>query len=273
MALPAFQKFTAATWNAPRDPSILADVSVDAEPLEALIREEKAKGRRVTVTSIVARCVGYALERAPDLNVEFRRGAPRRRKYTDAWITFTDDRGRLSGKRFDAIHRRSLHDIQKELDEAAARYRAGRSDTGKRTNWLIRILPIGLIRRLMRFESWLVYTFGIGKSLMGVDKGLFGAVHITNVGTFGLRHVGSPIPTFIRIAFQLNVGAIYDTPIVRHGKVVAGRRLPIVATVDHRAVVGNVAGVMAAAFTQAIEDPARLRSFLTPATDASASAR
>ncbi|MBI2077286.1 MAG: 2-oxo acid dehydrogenase subunit E2 [Euryarchaeota archaeon] len=265
MGVTPYQRFTAAVWGAPKDPTIFADVSVDAGPLEALIEEEKKRGRRLTVTSIVARCVGYALEKVPEVNVEFRRGLPRRRDLVDAWITFTDDRGRLSGKRFDRLHVRGLPDIQAELDQAAKAYRKGESKSANRTNRLIGLFPMWALRRMIRLESWLVYNLGIGKGLMGVDKGLFGAVHITNIGTFGLRRVASPIPTFIRIAFQLNVGAIYDEAVVRNGKVVPGRVLPIIVSADHRAVVGNVAGVMAAAFREAIEDPARLRSFLTPA--------
>jgi len=268
VGITAYQRFTASMWGPPRDPTIFADVSVDAEPLEALIREEKKKGRRVTVTAIVARAVGYALERVPEINVEFRRGLPRRRKYIDAWITFTDERGRLSGKRFDNIHERSLPDIQTELDAAGRAYRGGKSKTGNRSNKLIRLLPMFLLRRLLRFSSWLVYNLRIGKGLVGVDKGLFGAVHITNIGTFGLRRVASPIPTIQRLAFQLNVGAIYDEAVVRNGKVVPGRILPIIASVDHRAVVGNVAGLLLAAFKEAIEEPKNLRAFLVPVTDA-----
>lgn len=268
MATPAFQRFTSSVWKAPRDPTIFADVSVDAGPLEALMEEEKKAGRRVTVTAIVARCVGEALAQVPEINVEFRWGLPRRRSLIDAWITFTDDKGRLSGKRFDGLHRRSLAEIQAELDAAGRSYKKGESKTGNRTNSLIRWIPLWVLRRLLRVASWSVYNLRLGKSIMGVDHGLFGAVHITNIGTFGLRRVSSPIPTFQRLAFQLNVGAIYDEPRVKAGKVVPGRTLPLIATVDHRAVVGNVAGRFNDLFKKSIEDPAALRRFLEPSKPA-----
>lgn len=261
MAVPAFQRFTAAVWKAPRDPTIFADVSVDSSALEAFLEDEKKAGRRVTITAILARCVGEALAKVPELNVEFRWGLPRRRKFIDAWITFSDEKGRLSGKRFDRLHERSLQDIQAELDAAARSYKKGESKTGNQTNALIRWIPLWLLRRVIRTTSWFVYNLRIGKGLMGVDKGLFGALHITNVGTFGLGRVSSPIPTFQRLAFQLNVGAIYDEAKVRNGKVVAGRTLPLMATVDHRAVVGNVAGRFYEHFRKAMEDPETLRGF------------
>lgn len=271
MAVPAFQRFTASVWRAPKDPTIFADVSVDAEALEAFLSEEKRAGRRVTLTAVLARCVGDALAKVPELNVEFRWGLPRRRRFIDAWITFTDDRGRLSGKRFDRLHERSIYEIQEELDQAGRAYKRGEYKTGNRTNALIRWIPLWALRLVMRTTSWSVYNLRLGKGLMGVDRGLFGGIHITNVGTFGLGRVASPIPTFIRIAFQLNVGAIFDEAKVRNGKVVPGRTLPLMATVDHRAVVGNVAGRFYSAFRSCIEDLGTLRTFRVPREAASSS--
>lgn len=249
-------------WPKPRDSSITVDLTVDAEPIVAVMAACREAGYRVTPTAIVARVVGDVLEAFPDLNVDLRGARLRERNAIDAWVTMTDGEGRLIGRRVDRLHDRDLLDVQEEITSEGRAHEEGDSTASRAVHKIVEYMPLPILRGIVRTLEFLVHTLRLPLGLFGVTREGTGAVHITNVGPFGFRHVSAPIPPITGNAYLVTVGEIYEAPVVHEGEVQARRVLPITGTIDHRAVVGLNAGPWAEHFEAQLTDPEALVGYL-----------
>lgn len=232
---------TAAMWPKPRDSSIHVDASVDAEAIRAFLTAAEEAGYRITPTAVVVQAIGQVLVEHPELNRDVRGGRLRDRDAIDSWVTMTDPDGRLFGKRVDRLDERDLLDVQDEITEEGQAHKQKTSRTSKVVHALVRWLPLFLLRPFVRVLEFVVHTLRIPIPVQGVSREGFGAVHVTNVGPFGLRYVAPPIPPITGQAVLVSVGEIHQAPVVQDGEVVPGWELPIMGTVDHRIVVGITA--------------------------------
>lgn len=245
-------------WPKPRDSSITADLTVDAEPLATLMEATRDAGHRVTPTAIVTRTIGQLLAEFPEINVDLRGGRLRSRNAIDAWVTMTDRDGRLIGRRVDQLHERDLLDVQREITEEGRAHREGDSTTSRVVHGIVNYTPLPILRAIVRTLEFLLHTLRVPVGVLGVGREGTGAVHVTNLGPFGLRYVSAPIPPITGNAYLVTVGEIHEAPVVVDGEVRARRVLPITATLDHRAVVGLRAGGWAERFEELLTDPEHL---------------
>lgn len=249
-------------WPKPRDSSITIDLTVDAEPIVAVMEATREAGHRVTPTAILTRVVGDVLEEHPALNVDLRGGRLRQREAIDAWVTMTDDDGRLIGRRVDELHRRDLLDVQEEITRHGREHEQGEATAAKAVHKIVEYTPLPILRGIVRTLEFLLHTLRVPIPLFGVDREGTGAVHVTNIGPFGFRHVAAPIPPITGNAYLVTVGEIYEAPVVYDGEIQARRVLPITGTIDHRAIVGLRAGTWAEYFEQQMTDPEALLGYL-----------
>lgn len=248
------EKLPAAMWSRPRDSSIRAELEIDAEPLLAVMEAVRATGHRLTPTAIVARAVGEVLVRHPSLNRDVRGGRVRDRGAIDVWVTMTDDEGHLSGHRVDRLDERDLLDVQQVITEKGRAHEEGTSTGSRAIQAIVRWTPLPVLKVLVRTLEFFLHTLRLPVGLLGIDREGFGAVHITNVGPFGVKKVAAPIPPITGQSVLVTVGEIHETPIVEDGEVQAGTVLPLTLTVDHRIVVGIVGGRWVDTFRTALTD-------------------
>lgn len=255
---------TAAMWPKPRDSSIHADVSVDAGPLRSFLDATEEAGYRLTPTGVVAHAIGRILVEHPEVNRDLRGGGLRERDAVDVWVTMTDEDGRLFGKRVDGLDERDLIDLQQEITEEGRAHKEGTSMSSRVVHGIVRWTPLPLLKVLVRFLEFLVHTLRIPVPVQGISREGFGAVHITNVGPFGLHHVAPPIPPITGQSTLVSVGAMRKTPVVRDGEVVPGWQLPVMATIDHRIVVGIRAARWVRRFRELMTDTEWMLDQLPP---------
>lgn len=232
------EKMTAAMWPKPRDSTIHADLSVDAGPLRSFLDAARTDGHRITPTAMVAQAVGQVLVEHPEINRDLRGGRLRDRDAVDVWVTMTDADGRLFGKRIDQLDDRDILDVQDEITQEGQAHKEGTSTTSRVVHGLVRWTPLPLLKVFVRFLEFLVHTLRIPIPVQGISREGFGAVHITNIGPFGLHHVAPPIPPITGQAMLVSIGEMHQKPVVRDGEVVAGWELPVMGSIDHRIVVG-----------------------------------
>lgn len=256
------EKLPAAMWPKPRDSSITVDLTVDAEPIVAVMEACREAGYRVTPTAIVARVIGDVLETFPGLNVDLRGWRVRQREAIDAWVTMSDGEGRLIGRRVEDLHERDLLDVQDEITSEGRAHAEGESRASRAVHGIVKYTPLPILRGIVRTLEFLVHTLRLPLGLFGVTREGTGCVHITNVGPFGFRHVAAPIPPITGNAYLVTVGEIYEAPVAYEGELEVRRVLPITGTIDHRAVVGLRAGPWAEYLEQQLTDPEALTSYL-----------
>lgn len=260
---PSWQYLMPALWRPTGDPSAHAQVAVDAKPLLDLLDEVQRAGHRLQPTAVVLKAVGMAMVEEPAINVSLRWGRVVPRDRVDAWVTLADEDGNLYGKRIDRLDERDVLSIQRELDAEAERHRDP-AKHGKRNSgaplWL-RFLPRWLLALVFKVAGLWIHDLRLPvPGYIGRDG--FGTVHVTSVGSQGLRWADAPIPPITRQPFLMVVGAIHEAPVARGGQVVAAPILPVSATVDHRMMVGGTINRYREAFEAALQDPETLASYL-----------
>ncbi len=249
------EKLTAAMWPKPRDSSITYDLDVDARPILALVKAAEKVGFRVTPTAIVSKAAAQVLVEYPDLNRDVRGWRLRDRKEVDVWVTMTDEEGRLLGRRVDQMDTRDLVGVQEEITEHASAHKEGRDWTGRIGHGLVKWAPLPLLRGIVRSLEFLLHTLRVPIGLLGINREGAGAVHVTNVGPFGVKHVAAPIPPLMANPYLVAVGEIHEKPVVVDGALEVGSVLPITATADHRVLVGIKAARWANRFEALLTDP------------------
>lgn len=252
-----YQTVLSAVYRPPRESTIYADISVDAAVVEAFLNDERKAGRRATVTAVVALAAAHALRTVPDANVVRRRGRFRPRDDVSTWIYGTTDAGDVSGVLVRHLGG-GLADVQARVDASSRRHPGANRSGRKAYSSLARMGTAPVRSYLWALSIWL-HDLG-RRGGRGLDARGFGSIGITNVGSIGIPTAPAiPIPPFMRHVALISVGALHDQAWVRDGGVVAGRRLPMTASLDHRAFMGLAAGQLMAAFQHALTDPVLLR--------------
>lgn len=224
--------------------------------MQAFAAAASQAGVRVTPTGIVTKAIGQVLVDHPEMNRDVRGGRLRQREAIDTWVTMTDEAGRLAGKRITRLDERDLVDVQQEITQAGEAHKAGDARSGRWVHALVSLLPLFVLRGVARVAEFLMHTLRIPIPVMGISREGFGAVHVTNAGPFGIRHVATPIPPITGQAVLLAVGEIHEAPMVQDGEVLAGYELPITGTIDHRIVVGINAARWRTRLEKLLTDPA-----------------
>lgn len=257
MAMTLRRKLAIASWGSPSEGNIYGKVTVDAgEALAYLAHVREETGEKVTVTHLVGKAIGEALRKEPSLNGRIVLG---RYKPHDqvavAFLVSMEDGSDLAKAKIDAIDRKSVADVARELRERAERLRQGADDDWEKSKGLVRILPTQLLRPLLWFIGWLSSSLGLEFKPAGVERFPFGSAIITSVGMFGLDEGFVPPTPFARVPLYVLIGAVKEAPTVVDGEVVIRQQLTVTATIDHRFIDGFQGGVLAKEFRRVFEDP------------------
>jgi pyruvate dehydrogenase E2 component (dihydrolipoamide acetyltransferase) len=159
----ARRKIALASWTTPVDPQIFGDIEVDAGNLVDYLRgERESGGTRVTVTHLVGKALAHALATNPDVNVRLRRGRFVPRESVDVFFVVAVSEGKeLSGAKVANADRKSAVEIANELQRRVERLRAGEEAELGSSKRLLGSTPTWLLRRGLRFATWLVADRGV----------------------------------------------------------------------------------------------------------------
>jgi len=270
MKVPAWRRMAAASWDPPRDPTILGTLALDARPLLAYIEQLRARtGVRITLTHVVGRAVALALHACPELNGRLVGTRFYQRDSIDVFFQIVAEEGAdLSGAKIAHADQKPTWEIARELAERAHAVRSRQDPVFERTKKMGRRMPGWLLRLALRLAAWLD-AHGIG--LPGVPRDPFGSAMVTNVGMFGIDTGYAPLFPAGGPPIVILVGAVTEEPACENGQVVARPTLRLHATFDHRFVDGFHAGVLAKAARRLLTDPSTLDTEVEAPAPAAAS--
>lgn len=228
------------------------------------VREET--GVRVTVTHLVARALGLAIHRYPQLNGIVARGRIMLRETVDIFLQVAIEGGTdLSGVKVARINEKPAVQIAREVEERVERLRQRRDRQVERTKSILDRIPVRVLGPFLRTVSYLIYDLDLDLSRFGVVKDEFGSGMVTNVGTFGITQALAPLVPFSRTPVVILIGEVADKPVAENGRVVVRPMMSLGVTFDHRFMDGWHGGAMLQIFRAYLEDPA---SFDQPAEPA-----
>ena len=122
----------------------------------------------------------------------------------------------------------------------------------------VKLLPVWLIRVLLRFTQFVTTELGVSVPALGLEAFPFGACVITNVGVFGLDEGYVPPTPFAGAPLYILIGAVKDAPMAVDGQVVVRKQLTLTATIDHRFMDGAQGASLAKTVRRMLENPWRM---------------
>ena len=266
--LTGWRRVANAMWHPPDDPQIFGALDIDAEPILRFIAAARTKAERVTPTHLVGRAIGHALERVPDLNVQFRRGRVVPRPTVDVFFITAVAGGRdLSGVKIVDVPNKSALEIASELARRASALKAGTDRDFARTKQMTDRIPAWLLRAVLRATSFVTEDLRLDIPRLSLRRMPFGSAMVTNVATFGLPQGFAPLAWMYDVPLLVLVGEITERAVVVDGRVVARSVLPVTATIDHRFVDGWHISEAMRAFREYLTRPEDFESDAKPRSD------
>lgn len=258
--LSPFRKIALGTWQTAYDPSVYGSVSLRMEAAERYLEQfRRVTGKRLTMSHMMARAAGAALEAMPDANAILRLGRIYLRDRIGVFFQVAMEDPQtgqidLSGATIYDPEKKSLHDICEELEHKAKGVRGGK-DKKERARSIFRRAPEFAVGPLLGTIGFFNYTLNLDLEKVGVPNDPFGSIMITNIGSLGLEEAYAPLVPYSRVPIVLAMGAVLDAPVVEDGRVVAGRVMKVCATFDHRILDGAHAAIMVRTLREWMEDP------------------
>jgi pyruvate dehydrogenase E2 component (dihydrolipoamide acetyltransferase) len=260
------RKLAIATWSSPREGNIYGKLTVGATEALRYIEELRQRtGEKVTITHLVGKAVGIGLAQSPGLNGYIRFGSyiPHDRVDLSFLVAF-EDGGNLAKAKVCDIDKKPLADIARELREMSGKLHEGKDEQFKRSQNPVKLLPMFLLRQVVRATGFLTSSLGVSVPAFGLEAFPFGSCIITSVGMLGLDEGYVPPTPFARVPLYVLVGALRDAPVVDNGKLGVGKELTLTATLDHRFVDGVQISVLARTIRGILENPWQLDGLQRP---------
>jgi len=249
------RKLAIATWAPPAEGNIHGKVTIDVtEALRYIQHVRDTTGEKISITHLVGKAAGNALAKAPTLNGKILFGKFVPFDSVDVTYLIAAD-GDLAKTKIEHVDQKSVPEIAAELRESAQKVRSGEDAEFKKQMQSIKLIPMFLLRPLLKFTGWLSGALGVNIKALGVERHAFGSCVITSVGMLGFDEGYAPFTPFARVPLLLLVGAIGEKPTVVDGEIVARPLVTITATVDHRFIDGAQLGTLAREFRHVLEKP------------------
>jgi pyruvate dehydrogenase E2 component (dihydrolipoamide acetyltransferase) len=257
----SFRKIAIGTWKTAYDPSVYGTMELRMdEAMRYIDAFREKKGRKLTVSHMMAKAAAEVLRRTPDANAIMRWNRVYLRKRIGIFfqVVMTDqgpDKVDLSGATIMDPEQKSLVEIYDDFDEKVRKVRERKDPALEKTRGTFLKVPYFMLNWLLRTISFFSYTLNLDLSAFGIPKDPFGSLMITNIGSLGLDTAYVPLVPYSRVPILLAIGAVKETPIVVNGKIEIAKMMSVNATFDHRFIDGFHAASMSKILREWMEHP------------------
>lgn len=256
----AFRKMAIGTWETTYDPSVYGTMVIEMDKAMKYIEAFRAAtGKRITVSHMMAKAAGAALERMPDANAILRFNRPYLRSRIGIFfqVAMEEASGEidLSGATIFDPEKKSLETIVDEFQAEVDKVRGRRDKNIEKSKGMFKAMPFFLLNFVLKAISFFSYTLNLNLERFGIPKDPFGSMMITNVGSLGLDVAYVPLVPYSRVPLLLALGAVQEAPMVENGQVVVKRIMRVNATFDHRLLDGTHAAIMSKVVRTWLENP------------------
>jgi pyruvate/2-oxoglutarate dehydrogenase complex dihydrolipoamide acyltransferase (E2) component len=258
--LSRWRKISMASWSVTHDSSVVTVIELDAEPALAYLEKMQSQtGVKLTITHLAGWAMAKAFAKYPDINCMFRWGKLYRRKTVD--ICFLVASGSASKHGSEDISSFTLREVDKlgvvkiaeGLVPNAKVIRTGKDSAFRGIKQSIGGFPHPVRRVLVNLADVIMNLLNIWSPILGFQQDAFGSAMLTSVGSLDMEFAIARIYPQSRNVMMAAVGAIRETPVVKDGAVVVGKRLKVSFTGDHRIIDGLHAAYMLREFQACFE--------------------
>ena len=254
--VPPFRRVAIGTWTDPGDPQIYGTLDLDLTEAYRWRDGLPESAPKVTVTHMIARAIGVAMHKYPDLNgfIRFRRIYLRQQVDLFFQVAVPHPSGRtdLTGVRIEDAAHKGVTDIAADMAAQVERVRTKGDTDIQKTAKLLAGIPGFVMGLVLSLVAWISYTLNL--RFPGIPSDQFGGCMITNIGSIGMDVAYAPLVPYSRVPVIRCVGMAKDRPVVVDGRVEVHPVVTINATIDHRfcdgAMVAKLVRVIRSAFAK-----------------------
>ncbi len=257
-----WRRVSIANWNAPNDPTVYAQLSVDFGACNDYLKKINANSSvKVTPTHMVAKACALILKKFPDLNGIIRWKRIYLRKTVDIFLQVAieaagpNEKADLSGAKVSECDKKTLIEIASELKDKANAIRARKDPHLQKTMGLFNKIPAFLLSFVVRFASFLIYNFDVHLPSLGLLADPFGSAMVTSVGMFQMAPGFAPLVPASRCPLIICLGEVKDKPWVVDHQIVIRPIADMCITFDHRFIDGLTGSRMARYLQEILKNP------------------
>lgn len=231
------RRITAASWDAPGDPTAYIPVEYDVTDLVEYLENRNHNNPNkpsLTMTYAVTKAFGIGFtEGIPNVGrVAF--GQFRSFDTIDVSVLADSQGGKdLVPVNIRTPHSKSLEEIAEIIKAKASKVKAGKDEEHNKNMQAADFLPTFIFGPILAIVSYISLNLGWNVPLVGAKGDMYPPLVITNVGTFGLEAGFAPLPPMAAMILGC-MGAIQDKAWVVNGEIKIRKILTIVYTIDHR---------------------------------------
>ena len=258
--LSTFRRIALGTWRTVGDPSVYGSMTLPMDEATRYMETfRRVKGKRLTISHMMALAVAKTLEKMPDANAVLRWGRVYLRKDIGVFfqVATEDEKGDLdlSGTTIHRANEKTLEEIVDEFEDRVNQVRTGQDKELEGTRKSFRVIPVFLIGLVLKLISFLTVTLNLNLKWAGIPRDPFGSVMITNIGSLGLEEAYVPLVPYSRVPLLIALGAVKEQPVAVDGEVKICKQMRLFSTFDHRILDGSHAAVFSKTFRAWFDKP------------------
>lgn len=257
--LSTWRKISVGMWAPPDDPTIYGFESLIVDDLlEYLKQVEEITGTRVSLAVIASHAFSQAWGNHPELNVMVVNRRIQQRNRVDAFMqvaTKGDKGDDLSGVTIRDADKLDIVDLAEILKKKATKVRKGQDKDIEQQKKSLNVIPIPLMRPLLRLVEFLTFNVPVDLDAIGVRSDPFGSFMVSSVAPFDIRLGFAPLVPASRCPLVALPGAVFDLPMVVNGEIKACKVMQMGVTFDHRCYDGAQIGIVVKQIRGTFETP------------------
>ena len=259
----SWRKISVGMWDAPNDPTIYGQETVDISNLVPYLEEVSSmSGHKVTLTAYCVKLMATIFDQFPELNVIMLGNRVHKRKNIDIFCQVAlpnEDAGQadLSGVKIADAEQMDIVEISKKLGSRASDVREGRDAEMEKTKSLVDYVPPRLMGSVVKLIDFLTYGIPVDLDNLGVRSDPFGSAMVTSVGQFDIYQGFAPIVPASRCPLVCLPGKIHKAPFVEDDEVVVRDAVTMSCTFDHRCYDGYQIGYVVRTMRSILMHPER----------------
>jgi pyruvate/2-oxoglutarate dehydrogenase complex dihydrolipoamide acyltransferase (E2) component len=249
-----------AVYGAPNEGKIYGTLEVDVTDAWDMIKLQRSKGQRITMTHMVAAAIGRSIGwDVPEMNAFVKRGKLVMRDEVIVTVAVNMHGGRemSSVKVYDA-HKKTVFEIGETIRKRVAKARGGSDNDTMENKAFMAKIPWPFRRLAFLTFRFITSTLGLEIKRMGLGHNAFGSILLSNIGSHGLTTGFAALFPGSKLPAVIIMGKEEDKPVVINGEIVIRKILPLTGTFDHRIMDGYHGGVLAHNIKRYMETPTLL---------------
>ncbi|MBF0105789.1 MAG: 2-oxo acid dehydrogenase subunit E2 [Deltaproteobacteria bacterium] len=257
-----WRKLSLVTWKKPSDPTVYAWYEFDVTQALVFIENyNKKNNTKINLTHLTTKAIALTIAKYPALNGIIKWGNIYKRDSVDIFlqVAIEDKKDEqyesLSGAKICHADTKSLKDIYQELALQAEQIRAQKDPRFQKTFRLAALLPVWLLRPLVKIHEFAVYNLGINKPGLGLVPDPFGSAMLTSVGSLHTPPGFPPLVPPSRCPLLMCLGQVENKPRVVGDEIKIRPIAGITITFDHRFIDGLIGSKMVKTFMGILEHP------------------